>query len=133
MYNRLMNMNNPYQGSYRRVLCVCSGGMLRSATAAMVLSQEPYNYNTRAVGIDDTVAVCAIEDNQLFWAQEIVCMNAEHEAFIKEKLALYNLSTPVFTLSIPDNYRYRDPALVELIKTRYAQTALEIETAEERG
>lgn len=33
---------NSYQGDYRKVLCVCAGGRLRSPTAAVVLSQAPY-------------------------------------------------------------------------------------------
>lgn len=43
---------NPYQGQYKRVLCVCSGGILRSPTAAWVFSNEPYSFNTRAAGTE---------------------------------------------------------------------------------
>ena len=50
--NRLHNATNPYQGSYKKVLCVCSAGMLRAPTAAVVLSRPPYDFNTRAVGTD---------------------------------------------------------------------------------
>ncbi len=42
---------NPYQGKYKRVLCVCSAGVLRSATTAVVLSKEPFNFNTRSAGL----------------------------------------------------------------------------------
>ncbi len=35
--NRWGNIDNPYQGSAKKVLCVCSAGMLRSPTAANVL------------------------------------------------------------------------------------------------
>lgn len=41
--NRLAIARNGYQGSYKRVLTVCSGGVLRAPTAAWVLGQEPYN------------------------------------------------------------------------------------------
>ena len=43
--NRLANTQNKYQGKYKKVLCVCSAGLLRSPTAALVLSQEPFNFN----------------------------------------------------------------------------------------
>lgn len=48
--NRIANASNKFQGSYKRVLCVCSAGLLRSPTAALVLSKDPYNFNTRACG-----------------------------------------------------------------------------------
>ena len=51
LMNRIANSTNPFQKDYKRVLCVCSAGLLRSPTAAYVLSQAPYNYNTRAAGL----------------------------------------------------------------------------------
>ena len=48
-YNRLGNSRNIYQGKDKRVLCVCSAGLLRSPTAANVLHKE-FGYNTRACG-----------------------------------------------------------------------------------
>ncbi len=76
---------NPYQGDYKRVLCVCSAGVLRSATTAVVLSQEPFNYNTRSAGVEH-YALTPITLPLLFWADEIVCMTKEHEMKIKALL-----------------------------------------------
>ncbi len=121
---------NKYQGSYKRVLCVCSAGVLRSATAAVVLSQEPYNFNTRCVGVEH-YALTPVNDALLYWADEIVCMTAEHAE--KIEYALYNTTvtppkwpyeknlgmTPILCLHIPDDYPYREAELIELIKDRY--------------
>ena len=105
--------HNPYQGSYKRVLCVCSGGILRSATAAVVLSQEPYNFNTRAVGCRP-YALIPINDALLKWADEIVCMTQQHFEIMK------TLTTkPIICLNIPDEFEYRQPYLINLIKQRY--------------
>jgi len=60
--NRIHNSSNPYQGKFKRVLCVCSAGLLRSPTTAFVLSQEPYNYNTRAAGIVDDYALVPVDE-----------------------------------------------------------------------
>ena len=38
--NQLANINNPYQGKSKKVLCLCSAGLLRSPTAANVLHRE---------------------------------------------------------------------------------------------
>ena len=120
LMNRLANARNPYQGGHRRVLCVCSAGLLRSPTAALVLSQEPYNFNTRAAGESAEFALIPVDDVLLFWAQEIVCMDEKQAKLIRERLALSGITdTPVIALNVPDSYSYRDPKLIEAIKTAY--------------
>ena len=114
--NRLGNCHNRYQGVYKKVLCVCSAGLLRSPTAALVLSQEPYNFNTRAAGIVEEYALVPVDRVLLEWADEIVCMDD------RQRLAIADLleeSKPIVVLNIPDNYGYRDPDLIEKIKEAY--------------
>ena len=55
--NANLVVSNPYQGDYHKVLCVCSAGCLRSPTAAVVLAQEPFNFNTRSAGVYDGMAI----------------------------------------------------------------------------
>ena len=62
LMNRLANTHNHYQGDAKRVLCVCSAGLLRSPTAAFVLSQEPFGFNTRAAGIAEDFALIVVDD-----------------------------------------------------------------------
>jgi predicted protein tyrosine phosphatase len=112
--------SNSYQGDYKRVLCVCSAGILRSATAAHILCQEPYNFNTRNVGTAP-YALIPLTDDVLQWADEIICMEAEHEIVVKMKLEELMYTTPVITLDIEDNYEYRNPELVKLIQMKYNQ------------
>jgi predicted protein tyrosine phosphatase len=117
--NRLGVARNPYQGMWRRVLCVCSGGVLRSPTAAWVLGQEPYNYNTRAVGLDKNFALIFAEETLFYWASEIVCMEPQHKHDLNYLLKKHNLDRPIICLDIPDTFAYRDPELVDMIRTRY--------------
>lgn len=112
--NRKYNSKNPYQGNYRRVLCVCSAGLLRSPTAAWVLSNEPYNYNTRAAGLDTGHALIPVDEVLLEWADEIVCMNEDQQKTLQEKT-----KKPVINLRISDNFEYRDKGLVKIIKMHY--------------
>lgn len=116
LMNRLANATNLFQGKYKRVLCVCSAGLLRSPTAALVLSQEPYNYNTRATGLMKEFALVPVDQVLLHWADEIVCMNPEQAEELRERL---ETDKPVIVLNIEDRYRYRDPELVEQIKAAY--------------
>lgn len=115
MNNRMYNANNPYQGPYKKVLCVCSAGLLRSPTAALVLSQKPYNFNTRAAGIE-SYALIKVDDVLLHWADEIVCMTKEQEQQIRRET-----DKPIICLEIEDNYEYRNPTLIRKIKAKYKQ------------
>jgi len=118
--NRLGNCTNPYQGDSKKVLCVCSAGLLRSPTAAVVLSQEPYNFNTRAAGISKEYALVEVDDVLLHWADEIVCMEQEQQAGLKARLLSQGIhTTEVICLDIEDSFSYRDPKLVNLIKENY--------------
>jgi predicted protein tyrosine phosphatase len=115
LMNRKFNSKNMYQGDFKRVLCVCSAGLLRSPTTAFVLSQAPYNFNTRAAGIVPAFALVPVDEVLLEWADEIVCMEPTH------KIALEALGTkkPIFCLNITDSFEYRDPTLIHLIKEKY--------------
>lgn len=115
--------SNSYQGDYKRVLTVCSANMLRSPTIAMVLSMPPYDYNTRSAGIH-SFALIPVTEELLFWADEIVCADTEHALTIRDKLMELNLDKPVVNLRIPDNYEYRNPELIMMIRRRYDEIQL---------
>jgi predicted protein tyrosine phosphatase len=119
---RIGNASNQYQGKYKRVLAVCSGGLLRSPTIAHTLAGDPYNYNTRSVGTNIDYALNLIDQVMLEWADEIVCADTEHEVAVKLKLIDIGITRkPVVNLKLPDIYPYRDRKLVHLIKKRYDQ------------
>ncbi len=115
--NRHGVIKNQYQGSYKRVLCVCSGGVLRSPTAAYVLAGEPFNFNTRAAGCTDEYALIKVDEALVLWADEIVFMQDWMKADIGKRFDLNGTDTQV--LNIPDHFYYRDDELIELIKEAY--------------
>jgi len=111
--NRLHNSGNPNQGSARRVLCVCSAGLLRSPTAANVI-HKLYGYNTRAVGIVSDFALIPIDQVVIHWADEIVCMSVD------QKMALELITdTPVQCLDISDSFCWMDAVLIKIIERTY--------------
>lgn len=118
--NRIHNVSNPYQGKYKKVLCVCSAGLLRSPTLAYVLSQGPWNYNTRAVGMEKSYALIPIEEPHLVWADRIVCMSRAQETAILDMIteSKFTIKADVISINVPDSFGYRDPALIELLKER---------------
>jgi len=119
--SRVYNCTNVYQNydKHKRVLCVCSAGLLRSPTAAFVLGQEPYNFNTRAAGVFAEYALVPVDGVLLTWADEIVCMTAEQKDLLQMFLKAEHLKKPVIYLNIPDTFGYRDPELIQLIKKNY--------------
>lgn len=125
MMNRLANCHNRYQGNYKKVLCVCSAGLLRSPTAAFVLAQD-YGYNTRAAGLSQDYALIPVDRVLLEWADEIVCMNEEQRQTILIELGPEG-DKPVINLDIPDDFRYRDPQLVLLIQDAYKKHLVQVQ------
>lgn len=114
--NRLGNCHNMYQGESKRVLTVCSAGLLRSPTCAWVLSNDPWNFNTRACGYNDEYALVVLDEVLLEWADAVVVMDTKQENLVWNMLKEFNMDEkPVYNLNVPDNYSYRQPELVELL------------------
>lgn len=114
--NRMATCSNPYQGEAKRVLCVCSAGLLRSPTCAEVLSREPFNFNTRAAGLVTSFALIPVDDVLIEWAQEIVCMEPAHAEVLSKRT-----DKPIVCLSVADSYTFRDPELQKRIRETYTQ------------
>ena len=138
--NKLHNVGNPCQqiDKYKRVLCLCSAGLLRSPSAALVLSQEPFNFNTRAAGLTESYALIDVSQQLFAWADEIVVMNPSMKQtveFLFKQWELTNSDKPIIVLDIPDEYKYRSPELMELISDGYmcAMSALYPADTDEGG
>lgn len=118
MHNRLHNCKNPSQTETKRVLCLCSAGLLRSPTAANVLHKE-YGYNTRAAGVTEDFALIPVDDVLLEWADEIVCVEASVWKRLAKDYAHVGPKTKV--LNIPDMFSWGDPELEQKIKEQYEE------------
>lgn len=120
--NRLGNARNQYQGKFPRVLTVCSAGMLRSPTIAWVLSNDPWNFNTRAVGVSNEYALTQIDGMHVAWADDIIVVEPYMADIIKimiedvNKISWDPIEPRIFVWDIPDIYSFRDKKLVRLVK-----------------
>lgn len=121
-FNRLGNCKNHYQGSSKRVLCVCSAGLLRSPTIAAIL-HTAFDYNTRSAGSDDEFALIKVDDVLIHWAEEIVFAEEHHKHTIADKFDLSGKK--LIVLDIPDRYSYMDNELIKLIIYKYQHIAEE--------
>lgn len=129
--NALHNVTNPHQGKDKRVLCLCSAGLLRSVRLSQILQQN-YNYNTRNAGVAD-YALIPVSTALLMWADEIVCVEQEiydkllydiKNIFNEQDSQLLAIQAKTIILNIPDIYNRMDYELGEILKEQYEQERL---------
>ena len=116
--NQLYNAHNASQGTTKKVLTVCSAGLLRSATLAHFLTKE-YGYNTRNCGTVESYALIPISEVLCEWADEIVFVNQENYEMVKYELEEMKMMSKVKVLNIPDIYNFNDPKLIKICKEQY--------------
>jgi predicted protein tyrosine phosphatase len=106
--------DNPYQGKDRKVLFVCSAGILRNATCARIYAAE---YNTRCAG-SEHYALIPVTTDLLAWAETIVFVNQENMHSVSQKFDLDDLGKykEIVTLNIPDQYEHMSPVLIRIIR-----------------
>lgn len=111
---------NPYQGRDKKVLFVCSMGILRSATAARLYASK---YNTRSAGTYDE-ALIPLSTVLLEWADEIVFVNKNNYRSVCNINPKWNEileNTSVKVLDIPDQYEHMHPELIKAFGEQYEE------------
>lgn len=121
MNNRMWNAKNPYQGKAKKVLVVCSAGLLRSPTIANLLASPPYNFNTRAVGVEKEYALIPMDDVLVEWADEFVFVNDE---VYQVADAIFKMEKPCVVLNINDNYEFGSEDLKQIAGEQLRQEYL---------
>lgn len=115
--NRLAVITNAAQGRDPKVLCVCAGGVLRSPTAAWILSNAPFGFNTRSCG-DKDYALIPLSQELVGWADEIVVMDTWHadsvRGFLLQAIGEGNRNSwpKIHVLNIEDDYDFKQPELI---------------------
>ena len=112
-------VNNPYQGSDKKVVFVCSMGILRSATAARIYARK---YNTRSAGTWDE-ALIQLDLTLMRRADEIVFVNRHNyeqvrQYYLKEHFDIdeeFNIKV----LDIPDSFPHMAPELIQAFEEQY--------------
>jgi predicted protein tyrosine phosphatase len=124
--NQLFNVRNNAQGNTKKVLTVCSAGLLRSATLANFLVKE-YEYNVRNCGTVESYALIPISEALVCWADEIVFVNKENYRQVEKELKdilTEDGMKKIKVLDIPDDYMFNDPELLEICKEQYQNSLI---------
>jgi len=97
------------------ILFVCNQGKNRSKTAAQLFSGR---FQTASAGLYSDMPVT---ESQLSQARVIMVMEEKHRAEIAKRFPLIYMQRQILVLDIPDIYRYGQPALVQLLKSRMSK------------
>lgn len=98
-----------------KVLFVCSRNQWRSPTAEQVFRRQPA-LAVRSAGTSAS-ARKQVSAADLDWADVIVVMESKHKSRLMQAHAELLAGKPLHVLDIPDDYRFMDPELVELLQT----------------
>ena len=112
-------IHNPFQGKDKKVVFVCSMGILRSATAARLYAHK---YNTRSAGSWND-ALIPLTATLLEWSNEVVFVNKHNYEQVKqyyaEELIDIDRHYNIKVLDIPDDYHHMHPELIKAFNDQY--------------
>ena len=100
----------------KNVLFVCSQNKLRSPTAEQVFAQR-LDIEVASAGTNSD-AETPLSAELIDWADVIFVMEKVHRTKLQQRFRASLKSKRVVCLDIPDNYRFMDPALVQLLEAR---------------
>ncbi len=98
-----------------KLLFLCSRNLWRSPTAEALFKDHP-RYEARSAGTENGARI-KLTAGHLGWADLIFCMEKKHAARVNERFAAELGDKPLVILRVPDDYRFMDPALVDLLQS----------------
>ena len=91
--------------------------MHRSPTAAEVFKDR---FETKSAGLFNERPVSAKE---LSWADTIVVMEEEQRIELSKRFPELAFQKKIVSLNVPDNFSYKQPELIELLKRKEEELA----------
>lgn len=97
-----------------KVLFICSRNQWRSPTAERVWRKHP-KVSARSAGTSPNARhTVSVED--IHWAKVILVMEEKHKSRLKAEFSRLLDNKPIHVLDIPDDYKYMDPELIEMLE-----------------
>lgn len=125
IFSDLCPYDNSSQTNAKRLLFVCSVGMLRSPTAQMVASIQ--GYNARACGSNVDIALIPLSCNLINWADHIIFMNAENAIEAHKEFEAIGYKDDILNKqivwNIPDHFNWGDNFLWNELTFRLGELA----------
>ncbi|KQO27034.1 phosphotyrosine protein phosphatase [Acidovorax sp. Leaf76] len=96
------------------VLFICSRNQWRSPTAEQLWRKHP-KVAARSAGTSPN-ARHTVSIDDVRWAQVILVMEEKHKSRLVAEFTRLLENKPVHVLDIPDEYKFMDPELVEMLE-----------------
>lgn len=97
------------------ILFVCSRNKWRSLTAETIFKNSS-DYNVKSAGTESTARI-KVNSKLINWADIIFAMEKKHKQRLKENFPALTNDKQIVVLDIPDEYKYMDNELIDIIKT----------------
>ncbi|MBD3922939.1 protein tyrosine phosphatase [Paenibacillus sp. PR3] len=102
-----------------KVLFICSRNKWRSLTAEKIFDGIN-GYEVRSAGTEEGARI-KVTEGHIGWSDMIFVMERKHLRRLKDKFS-YKLNTKkVICLDIPDDFKYMDEELIEILKSRVSE------------
>lgn len=102
-----------------KLLFICSRNKWRSLTAEKVFHR--FNgYDVRSAGTEDNARI-KVTGGHIGWADIILVMEKKHLRRLRDKFNDRLENKKIVCLDIPDDYKYMDPELIEILKSRVSE------------
>ncbi|MBP2000276.1 putative protein tyrosine phosphatase [Paenibacillus shirakamiensis] len=103
-----------------KLLFICSRNQWRSLTAENIFKHY-VGFDVQSAGTEDRARI-KVNAGHIGWADFIFVMEKKHQRRLSEKFALELQDKRIIRLDIPDEYRFMDEELIELLKSRISET-----------
>lgn len=100
----------------KKLLFICSKNKLRSPTAENIFSTCE-SLEVRSAGLEHDADI-KVSTEDIEWADIIFLMENCHRDKINKKFGKYLKGARLIVLGIPDNYKYMEESLVEILKKK---------------
>ncbi|MEO2206548.1 protein tyrosine phosphatase [Paenibacillus pabuli] len=102
-----------------KLLFICSRNKWRSLTAENIF--DGYNgYEVRSAGTEQGARV-KVTEGHIGWSDMIFVMEKKHIRRLREKFTNTLENKTLINLDIPDDYRFMDEDLIEILKSRVSE------------
>ncbi|MVP02600.1 low molecular weight protein tyrosine phosphatase family protein [Paenibacillus lutrae] len=102
-----------------KLLFICSRNKWRSLTAEKILDR--YNgYEVKSAGTEEGARI-KVTEGLIGWADTIFVMEKKHARRLQDKFSAKVRTRPIICLDIPDDYKFMDEELIEILKSRVSE------------
>ena len=108
-----------------KLLFICSRNQWRSPTAE-ALFRTSQAYEARSAGTSQQ-ARTRVNDGHIRWADRIFVMEIRHRQLMLDRFGQDLRGRTVTVLDIPDDYRFMDAELTDLLRARLSSLLTDIE------